>query len=640
MSKFSTFKSLTYFVCIYLCSGGLSLINAQEDTMISSEPLTGLEQFVDGLMTAQLKNNHIAGGTISIVKDGKVLLAKGYGYSDIKNMVPVSGASTLFRPGSTSKLFTYTAIMQLVEQGKIDLNADVNTYLTKFKIPTTFEEPIRVINLLTHTGGFEEKIIDLISFDGENLVSMADTLPGHMPERVRPVGQNASYSNYAVALAGHIVELVSGMSFSEYTDKYIFKPLEMNSTTFVEPLPERLIKNMSNGYTFDETTHSYKKEKFEIIHSFGPAGASSSTASDMAKFMLAHLNGGSLNGVSILKPQTVRKMHSKVYSKYYGGHSMAHGFYESSYKGLEMIGHGGDTMYFHSDLHLLPEKDFGVFMSFNTAVVGEVRNTTITAILDQYFTKDQGVTKSKTNFSENAYKYVGEYQFLRYSSSDFTKSINLTGGNLQVFSGEDNTLVVQPLGGKYVQVNENLFVSVDNTSADFSKLTFHLDENGIADEIYLLPFMHAKKLGLLEKPSVHQLFLLLCIVGFIAMLINAFRQRKQQKNLPNDQIMLPRLLSLVSGINLLFLIVFITSFVINMKTLFSSSEPAFVFMPISFTILIIAVLVSIPLVYFTYISWAKAYWNTKRRVSYTLITILSIAFLLLMNFYNLVGFKY
>ncbi|WP_438862441.1 serine hydrolase domain-containing protein [Neptunicella sp.] len=638
MTRLPLFRYLlSAVILLFSCVG---LTNAQDDSSVESEPLPGLESFMDGLVNAQLKNSHIAGGTIGIVKDGKVLMAKGYGYADVKNRVPVSGEKTLFRPGSTSKLFTYTAVMQLAEQGKIDLNADANSYLTQFQIPDTFEKPIKVIDLLTHTAGFEEKFINMIVFDEKELVPMDQFLANGLPDRVRPVGQNSSYSNHAVAIAGLIVANVSGMSFDEYVEKNIFYPLGMNSTTFREPLPANLIDNMSNGYTYNPDTETYHQEKFEMVHMLAPAGSSSSTAADMAKFMIAHLNQGSYNGVSILQPETTAKMHSKLYSKNFGGHAMDYGFYETSYKGLDMIGHGGDLLFFHSDMYLLPEQNFGIFMSFNTADVGETRNIIITALLDEYFTQETEVPKSPADFASKVGNYVGEYQFMRHSSSDFTKSAGLLGGTLSVSPGEDNTLLIKPMGGRFAQVDDHLFVSVDLSSPDFSKITFNLDANGEADELYLLPFMHATKLGFFESPSTHQVFLIICAIAFVSILISAFRQRKKHVGVAKSQLLLPRLLAVVSGLNLFFLVFYGIAFSINYATLFAASSSAFIMIPIALTVLLVSLLVSIPLVYVTYVAWAKGEWHTRRRVAYTVVTVLVVLFLILMNYYNLIGYQY
>ena len=215
-----------------------------------------MEAFVDGFMDAQMKSGPIAGAAVVVVKDGQVFFQKGYGYEDTEKRTPVDPAQTLFRPGSVSKLFTWTAIMQLVEQGKIDLDADVNTYLKDFKVDATFPEPVKVRNIMTHTGGFEDGGVGyLFAGTAEDLLPLGEWLAAHQPARVRPPttdfsdGTNASYSNWATALGGHIVEVVSGQSFDDYIEQHIFQPLGMERSTFREPLPEPLAPRMSGGYT-------------------------------------------------------------------------------------------------------------------------------------------------------------------------------------------------------------------------------------------------------------------------------------------------------------------------------------------------------------------------------------------------------
>ena len=169
--------------------------NASQKANVSPQPsspapaLTAAdaEAFLDGVMPMQLAREDIAGAVVLVVKDGKVLLAKGYGYSDVKKRTPVSPDGTLFRTGSVSKLFTWTAVMQLVEQGKIDLNRDVNDYLD-FKIPTKFGKPITVKDLMTHTPGFEETAEDLFLAKASDLKPMDEYLKAHLPERVYPPG--------------------------------------------------------------------------------------------------------------------------------------------------------------------------------------------------------------------------------------------------------------------------------------------------------------------------------------------------------------------------------------------------------------------------------------------------------------------
>jgi CubicO group peptidase (beta-lactamase class C family) len=308
---------------------------------------TDLEAFLDGEMPSQLNREDIAGAVIAVVKDGKVIFAKGYGFSDVEKRTPVTADSTLFRPGSISKLFTWTSVMQLSEQGKLDLDKDVNEYLD-FKIPPAYGKPITLKNIMTHTAGFEEVGRDLFVADKQHLYPLDRFLKNHVPDRIFPPGVIPAYSNYATALAGYIVQRVSGKPFEQYVQDNIYTPLNMQRSTFVQPLPENLQPMMSTGYK----KGSEKGQTFEFVEAF-PAGSVSTTARDMCNFMIAHLQNGQFEGKQILKPETAKLMHSRLFGTDDRMNAMAYGFYEESRNGKRIIGHGGDTEYFHSDLHLI-----------------------------------------------------------------------------------------------------------------------------------------------------------------------------------------------------------------------------------------------------------------------------------------------
>ncbi|HLW34038.1 MAG TPA: serine hydrolase domain-containing protein, partial [Chthoniobacterales bacterium] len=195
-----------------------------------------LEPFFEALIPSQLRTKNLAGAVISVVKDGQVLLQKGYGYADVDAKKPVLPDQTLFRPGSISKLFTATAVMQLVEQGKLDLDRDVNGYID-FAIPKTYPEPVTLRRLLTHTGGFEETLKNLFVGHESDLNPVGTYVANQLPARIFPPGKIPSYSNYGFTLAGYIVERVSGEKFERYVDNHILKPLKMNNSTFDQPLP-------------------------------------------------------------------------------------------------------------------------------------------------------------------------------------------------------------------------------------------------------------------------------------------------------------------------------------------------------------------------------------------------------------------
>src|ERR1700722_19692471 len=186
--------------------------------------------FFDGFMPLQIGQANIAGAVIAVVKDGAVVFAKGYGYADTANKTQISPEMTLFRPGSISKLFTWTAVMQQVEQGKLDLDRDVNDYLD-FRIPPAFDKPITLRDIMTHRTGFEETVKDLIVNSPEDLNPLSQYLQSHMPSRIFPPGVTPAYSNYATTMAAYIVERVSGESFDDYIEHHILNPLVMQHST-------------------------------------------------------------------------------------------------------------------------------------------------------------------------------------------------------------------------------------------------------------------------------------------------------------------------------------------------------------------------------------------------------------------------
>jgi len=398
--------------------------------------------FFDGMIPYALAHGNIAGGVLVIVKDGKILFAKGYGYANVAKKTPVIADETLFRPGSVSKLFTWTAVMQQVQAGKLDLDRDVNDYLD-FKIPEKFGKPITLRNLMTHTPGFEEGIHDAFVKKPSELYPLGDYLKKRMPARIYPPGEVTAYSNYGASLAGYIVERVSGEPYAQYIAHHILKPLGMEHSTFQQPLPAALAPFMSNGYVM---ASDEKPVPFENIET-APAGAMSATGTDMAHFMIAHLNGGSYNGASILSPATVQLMHSPQSRMAPGVNGFDLGFYQENRNGLRIIGHAGDTDPFHSDLHLLLDKNVGVFMSFNSqGKEGEsdkFRTTLFRAFLDRYFPFTPPVEKTVADPKPDAARVAGFYGSSRKITSALTLLFAI--GQSEVAAKPDGTITIDVL---------------------------------------------------------------------------------------------------------------------------------------------------------------------------------------------------
>src|SRR5215831_648209 len=415
----------------------------------SSAPVTAheltaadLEPFLDGLMPAQLERENIAGAVVSVVKDGKLLFSKCYGYADLEKRLPVTADATLFRPGSISKLFTWTSVMQLVEQGKLDLDKDVSGYID-FQIPPAYGKPITLRDIMTHTAGLEETARDLFVADAQHLTPLDQYLKHHLPQRIFPPFVVPAYSNYATTLAGYIVQRVSGKPFEQYVADNIYAPLDMKRTTFVQPLPAELQPLMSQGYR----KASEKAKSFEFVEAF-PAGSVSTTARDMANFMIAHLQDGKFGVKQILRPETAKLMHSRTFGSDDRLNGMALGFYEESRNNQRIIGHGGDTEYFHSDLHLILAQNVGLFVSYNSAGRGEVsgRGILFDKFLDRYFPHDPPAPAKIENAKADAAAIAGLYKSSRRFESSFLSLLTLLG-EAKVVANADGTISIDPLKG-------------------------------------------------------------------------------------------------------------------------------------------------------------------------------------------------
>jgi len=461
-----------------------------------------VEAFLDGLVPLQLKRDDIAGATVSVVKDGKLLFAKGYGYADVEKQKPVSAQETLFRPGSISKLFTWTAIMQLYEQGKLDLDRDVNEYLD-YKIPDAFGKPITLKNIMTHTPGFEEQIKDLFTV-GNSKPVLGEYLKTHIPGRVYPPGTVPAYSNYATAVAGYIVERVSGRSFDEYVAENILKPLKMTRSTFSQPLPSELAPLMSNGYRLG----SGSAEAFEVVNPY-PAGSLSSSATDMAQFMIAHLQDGQLGDARILKPETARLMHSRLFALDDAANAMCYGFYEESKNGQRIIGHGGDTVYFHSDLHLVLDQKLGFFVSYNSAGSGGSGRLALwEAFLDRYYPHTPPAPASATA-KDDAKAASGTYTLSRRADGSFLKALSVIS-QFTVSPVGDGDIEVPQLTGtngkpkRWQAIGPMTFLERGGQD----KLIFKPDQNGQMQLILPYPFFVGHRVGTFQNGK-----LLLTVLG-------------------------------------------------------------------------------------------------------------------------------
>lgn len=383
-----------------------------------------VEAWLDGFLPYALERGRIAGAVVVVVRGDGPVLEKGYGFADAAKRQPVTPDATLFRPGSVSKLFTWTAVMQQVEAGKIDLDKDVNAYID-FVIPPFDGKPVTMRDIMTHTAGFEESVRHLISSDPKAAMPLKQLLPLALPNRVFAPGTTPAYSNYATALAGYIVERVSGEPFDDYIDRHVFAPAGMTRSTFRQPLPDALKPLMAAGYA----NVTQKAKPFEIVIP-APAGSLSATGADMGRFMMAHLN----DGAGLLKPETARMMHDFHGPRVGPLDTMALGFYEQTVNGHRAIAHGGDTAWFHSYLWLFPDSDIGLFVSMNSGgqagAAGAVRSALFHKFADRYLPAAAPATTGTVDEAtarQHARMMAGNYVSSRGSFTNFLSLLGLMG---------------------------------------------------------------------------------------------------------------------------------------------------------------------------------------------------------------------
>jgi CubicO group peptidase (beta-lactamase class C family) len=550
---------------------GPAVTSGTEHAMTSED----VSAFFDGLIPLQLAEYDIAGAVVVLVRDGRVVFAKGYGYSDVDRKLPVSADTTLFRTGSTGKLFTWTAVMQLVEQGKLDLDRDVNDYLD-FRIPATFPQPITLRNLMTHTAGFEERLQDLFYPDAAHIGPLDEYLKTHLPGRVFPPGTTPAYSNYGASLAGYIVQRVSGEPYADYIENHIFRPLGMAHSSFRQPLPEALRPLMSNGYV----VASEPPGPFELA-SVVPAGSAANTAADMARFMSAYLMAGQLDRAQILRPETVRLMQSRQLVNVADMNAMGLGFYEESRNGQRIFGHAGDTHYFHGDLHLIPEAGVGFYICYNSGGNRDVglsgpRIIAWHAFLDRYFPYVVPAATAPTTAAQDVQDISGRYLVSRRSHSTIAAGLwTLPALEPRVHSNSDGTLSVtgfNTLSGapkKFREIAPLVYREVGGQD----RLAFKREASGRMRLVIDYPFMVFQKTRWYENGS----FNFALVVGASAVLVLTLllwpvmalirRHYGRQLDLSPSQRRLRMLVRIVCAVDIAFLGAFFGFLAIVLSTL-------------------------------------------------------------------------
>ena len=607
-----------------------------------------VEALVDAVVQGQLDATGVPGATVAVVLGGETILAKGYGVADVEDG-RIADADTLFRIGSIGKLFTFTAVMQLVEQGRLDLHEDINTYLD-FELPHTLEYhpfrgdpgPITLAHLLTHTAGFEDARGNGYFLDAADVPSLADTMRERMPARIFRPGEAVAYSNYGAALAGYIVERVAAQPFAEYVEEHVFAPLSMDRSTFAQPLPLDLAPHLARASRV--VGGELQRDRF-VFTAMTPAGSTSTTASDMARFVLAHLGDGG----AVLAPETLESMHTRQFGHHPRLDGMAFGFVERTVNGQRTLFHGGDIFSFQSGLFLLPEHDVGLFVSYSGGGYGEPL-TLFHTFLDTFYPDTASEPpRQDAGATDRSSAFVGEYHANRRSYSSDESLLGLLEA-MHVSVDADGFLGVSVLGEatRFTEIEPGVYTALREGHSIFpygalNTLVFHADDHG-RTMLYTDGKVSYAAAPWYTTTSVTVLAIggtaLVCLLTLVGWSIGSAVRAMRGRRTPQPRAaQVARWTAAVFAASVLVSLLGVVLIAGQVDPILGQPLAAFGVEPAWSPLLdipeVLLIVTGIALTPLAVVTWYRGFWSVLARLHYTLLAALALVLLATLTYWNL-----
>jgi len=597
-----------------------------------------LDAFASGFLEAELRERDVPGAVLVVVRHGKPVFSRGFGHADLGRAVPVDPERTLFRVASVSKLFTATAAMQLVERGVLGLDDDVNQHLRSFRVPDAFGEPVRVRHLLTHTAGFDDRLVGMAAAREDPREPLQAHLARRLPERVFPPGRFFSYSNYGIALLGAVVEEASGQPFEAYVEEHILAPLAMTRSSFA---PEPALRaDLATGYY--RRGGSHRPLAFDWLR-VAPAGGLAATGHDMARFLLAQLAGGALEGARILRAETLAQMHRQQFTHDPSLPGVGLGFMERRHGRWRSLEHAGNWGGFASLLFLLPEADLGFFLSYNLDDL-LLRERFTTALLERYFPVERALPAPPAGGAERVPRTLGWYRWNRCSRDQLTK---LMAFPLEVEATGASGIRLRVPGGFIdpIELREVAPFRFAREDGDEQAL-FRAEGGQRAGLLFLaafgMPFAFERLAGWQEPPR--QLAALaagsvLALSALVGWPLAAWRRRRAGREAP------PALARLATGIGLVACAGWL-ALLAGLAGLLASLPPGSLLqeppraLPLALAPGVAAALATFPFLGFVLLAGARGWWSLRFRIHFACVALGAGALLAVLHDWNLVGFHY
>jgi len=613
---------------------------ASDAGVVSPSDPKEIEAFFDPFFTKHIAESEFPSASVVLVKDDHVLFQKGYGYTDFKRTKPVTAERTVFYAASVSKLFVATAIMQLAEQGKLNLDDDVNKYLKGFRLASNFPQPVTIANLLTHTSGLDDHMLG-----GEIPISLPPVPLGeyftrYTPPRVLPPGDQLNYSNHGMALAGYIVEVVSGMPFYEYVEKNIFAPLGMRHSSFRQPVPRELAADLGLERFPKPQTIPY------------PVATLVSTAEDMGRFMLAHLNGGQVDGGRILQASSVAEMQHQHFTARPHMPGVAYGFFESFANGQRALFHTGGRDHF-SLLYLLPEQKVGLYIVIAANEDESNLNVRVLkAFLDHYYPVKNIPPNTFAGDAQSLERFCGSYRLNMLSHTTIERlaamvldvrvnaegrgvlTLSIPGHGQAVRLSQAEPLLFRTETGGYVAFRE-----------DSERRVTQMFMSGFFGDSLFDPnsFDHLRwsESGRLHMGLAIGGFLIFLLFPLITIGISIFgRWRKPSRPTPRNPRLARTAWRLATIVSILVILSPASGIVMVLLTKEHQlySIPPILYVALSF--LLVASVIGLTLPVLAVFAWRDRYWSVGARLVFSLVALAALCMMPFMNYWKVLGFRF
>lgn len=596
--------------------------------------------FLDELMSEGMREYDVPNAVVAVVRGDTLYALRGYGERDISTGEAIDPATTVVRVASVSKPVTATAIMTLVERGLINLDDDVNQYLSAFQVDSVENTAVTFAHLLTHSGGLDDKLYYPPSVtEPADYLSLQEAFASSPPVRYAASGVQTRYSNQGYLLLAYLIEQISGLPFEEYVAQFVFTPLEMHSSTFEQELPPDLRARVANRYEFDDSTNSFVEDPFIYVNEM-PAGGLYTTAADMAHFMQMQLNQGEWQGQSFLAPELIAQMHATQFTPHEALGGYGYGFWRATHHGRVLVMHDGGGPSVSSRLILLPDENIAVFLAHQGG--SPLFYVTVTQrILDEYF----GQTPPPDNeLTDSAAQFAGLYKNNRYVHEGYFRLPTHVGMELNIRAEEGRLLLedgLMPGEQVYLQVAPGVFHRADDPD---NRLAFQVDGQnqvtGMSAILYNIP-LDFERAPWYESNTVLLILLLgptlIFLLTLIVLPLTSLYYRLKKHTYAPQQLTSRWLAWLFAlfGLVVMFLFLMGESSPLAQISPHLNPAPLYLFLTIANGVALLALLF---LVWWGVGLWRR-YWSMGGAVGYSILAIAALLYLWFSYYNSLLGYQ-